>query len=284
MLMMLGACCYRNEVPNDGGEGGAGASNEPSSILAGGAIEQPSSEPQSQETTTQNNPNSKQENKYDWLPEKFRVQTSDGLDIDPIASAQKMAASYDGLSKRLGTGDIPPKSAEEYELNIESDALNFEDFKKDPDNQAFLSKAHEHGLTSKQLEFVLNEYAQVMPKAFERFKGLTEEQATAELSETWKTEPEFKAHLKDAFAAFNKYASPADKERIDEIGNNPVVIRLLANMGKNLREDSPVINNTGITSDSVEGIMKSDAYRNPNHPDYKSAQQKVRQYYESTFK
>lgn len=198
-------------------------------------------------------------------------------------SAEKMANSYKSLASRLGTGDIPPKSADEYNIKIESETLNFDDFKKDPENQEFLSKALERGMTSKQVEFVLNEYARVMPAAFDRFKGLIQEQAHSELTETWKSEAEFKSNLKDAFTAFNKYAAPEDKGKIDEIGNNPIVIRLLANMGNNPREDAPPAKNTGLEPDDVQKIMKTDAYRDPGHPDYKEAQRKVREFYQEKY-
>ncbi|AZS49332.1 hypothetical protein DM558_00415 [Entomomonas moraniae] len=270
-----------NELDEHGGDGGTGSPNEPNSILAGGGFKNEEKPLVNDENKEEGKEEKQGSDGYDWLPEKFRVQTSDGLELDLKASAEKMAASYDGLSKRMGTGDIPPKSADEYDLKIESETLNFDDFKKDPENHAFLSKAHEQGMTSKQVEFVLNEYARVMPAAFDKFKGLTIEQAQAELTETWKSEADFKSNIKDAFTAFNKYASPEDKGKIDEIGNNPIVIRLLANMGKGLREDAPPAKNTGLEPDNVAKIMISDAYRDPRHPDYKEAQRKVREYYQS---
>ena len=42
-----------------------------------------------------------------------------------------------------------------------------------------------------------------------------------------------------AFKAFDAFAAEADRTRIDEIGNNPIVLRLLANIGKEMQEDSP---------------------------------------------
>lgn len=49
-------------------------------------------------------------------------------------------------------------------------------------------------------------------------------------------------------------------------------------MGKNLREDALPAKNTGLEPDNVEKIMRSDAYRDPRHPDYKEAQRKVREF------
>ena len=115
------------------------------------------------------------------------------------------------------------------------------------------------------------------------FNRLTIEQAHSELNETWKSEAEFKSNIKDAFTAFNKYASPDDKGKIDEIGNNPIIIRLLANMGKNLRDDTPLAKNTGLEPDDVQKIMKSEAYRNPLHLDHKDASRKVREFYQGKY-
>jgi hypothetical protein len=51
----------------------------------------------------------------DWLPEKFRVMGEDGkLSIE--SSARKLAENYTHLEKRMGSGDAPPKTADEYAL------------------------------------------------------------------------------------------------------------------------------------------------------------------------
>lgn len=241
-----------SELPNDGGEGGAGSNNEPNSILADGGFENEEKPPVNDENKEEGK--EEKQGEYDFLEDKFRVLNPDNT-VNLEMSAEKMANSYKSLASRLGTGDVPPKSADEYNIKIESETLNFDDFKKDPENQAFLSKAHEQGMTSKQVEFVLNEYARVMPAAFDKFKGLTQEQAQAELTETWKSEADFKSNIKDAFTAFNKYASPEDKGKIDEIGNNPIVIRLLANMGISLKEDVPPAKNIGLEPDNIERMM-----------------------------
>lgn len=269
-----------NEVDEQGGEGGVALSDASISILAGGGLEK-EEKPLVNDENKEEDKEAKQ-GEYDFLEDKFRVLNPDNT-VNLEMSAEKMANSYKSLASRLGTGDVPPKSADEYNIKIESETLNFDDFKKDPENQGFLSKALECGMTSKQVEFVLNEYARVMPAAFDRFKGLTQEQAQSELTETWKSEAEFKSNIKDAFSAFNKYASPEDKGKIDEIGNNPIIIRLLANMGKNLREDAPPAKNTGLEPDDVQKIMKTDAYRDPKHPDHKEAHKKVREYYQGKY-
>ncbi|MFX4650851.1 hypothetical protein ABTB10_19455, partial [Acinetobacter baumannii] len=56
--------------------------------------------------------------------------------------------------KRVGTGDLPPKTADEYKLERE----DFEGFKADESNKEFLAEAHKHGITNKQLDFLISEY------------------------------------------------------------------------------------------------------------------------------
>ncbi|WP_407532850.1 hypothetical protein [Acinetobacter baumannii] len=87
------------------------------------------------------------------FPEKFKVTAEDGS-VDYKATLSKMNESYTGLEKRIGSGDLPPKDIAGYKLGRE----DFEQFKSDESNQAFLTKALEHGITNKQLDFLLSEY------------------------------------------------------------------------------------------------------------------------------
>lgn len=267
-----------NELPDDGGEGGAGSSNEPNSILAGAGSQQELTPP----ANTPPEPN--QTANYDWLPEKFIVKTSDGLEVDPIESAKKMAASYDGLSKRLGTGDIPPKDAESYTVDFGEKALmSFDEFKAEPENQEFLKQAHELGMTEKQVQFVLGQYMERLPEIIQAGKDATLEAAQSALNEVWKSEAEFTRNLQGAYKAFQHYASPEDKQLIDQIGNNPLVIKLLANIGKDLQEDDGIAKPQGINPDDAKALMRGEAYRNPNHPDHKAVHARVREFYEKNY-
>src|SRR5690606_14417341 len=72
-----------------------------------------------------------------WLPEKHRVLAEDGT-VDEAASARKLADAYRHLEARLGSGDVPPKSAEDYALQVEGlDAEQIDAFKADPMFQDF---------------------------------------------------------------------------------------------------------------------------------------------------
>lgn len=217
-----------------------------------------------------------------FLPEKYQVLKDDGS-LDLEQSARKLSEGYSHLEKRLGTGDVPPRQAEDYEVDLHSDLLSFAEFKQQPENVEFLKKAHELGMTQKQLEFVLGEYVERLPELAQLGKELTIEEAYDSLSQAWTNEQELTSNLTAAYQAFQHYASPEDLQRIDEIGNNPIVIRLLANIGKTLQEDAGIGKSLGYQVEDVRKLMMSEAYRNSSHPDHKSVHEQVAHYYQTTY-
>jgi hypothetical protein len=84
------------------------------------------------------------------IPEKYQVKKEDGtLDIE--ASSLKLAEAYGHLEKRLGSGDVPPKTAEEYQVTV-PDALK-DVWKPDDDTllQDFKKEAHSKGMTGSSI-------------------------------------------------------------------------------------------------------------------------------------
>lgn len=212
----------------------------------------------------------------DWIPEKFRVLNGDALDVE--ASARKLAESYTGLEKRVGSGDVPPKSADDYTTTV-PDA--FKDVWQEDDRfKAFKADAIGAGLTQKQFDFVVGKYFGVVPELVQGAAQLDAAKATEELRQVWTTDSEFKANVGDALKAFEKYADPADMARIDEIGNNPVVLRILAKVGKETQEAGGITQQGASTgADNVQDLLRSDAYLNAKHPDHKATSAKVQAFY-----
>jgi hypothetical protein len=218
-----------------------------------------------------------------WLPEKYQVKTEAGLDLE--GSAKKMADAYRALEKRLGTGDLPPESPEKYAIEGLPESFSIEDLKADPKTQGFLKGAHAKGMTNAQVSFVLNEYARVAPELVQGAKSLDATQAREQLATVWADEPVMTSNLKHALKAANIAAEKAGLsiEEIDAagLGNNPTFIRLLAALGPEFSEDTP-INSAGIASKdtTIEELERSEAYRNPKHKDYESVSAQIRRYYE----
>ncbi|HIC7823458.1 TPA: hypothetical protein ACW7KR_000102 [Enterobacter hormaechei] len=253
---------------NGGGEDGGSSNNpgtgEPSgnSLLSTGAGEQGAN---------------------DWLPEKFRVMGEDGkLSIE--SSARKLAENYTHLEKRMGSGDAPPKTSDEYAPKVEVEGFNWEEFKADPRMQSFMKTAHAKGITNDQMSFILGEYAQRAPELVGGAAELDSQSATTQLREVWKTDAEFKQNIGLAFRAFNSLADDGDRGRIDEIGNNPMVIRMLAKVGAEMQEDAPAGGDVNLEEQqSIRDLMKSPAYMDPKHPDHERVSAKVKAYYQKRY-
>ncbi|MCL2899777.1 hypothetical protein [Brenneria tiliae] len=244
------------------GDGGNSAGND-DSLLGAGAAGQPG--------------------ESDWVPEKFRVVGEDGK-LNVEGSARKLAESYTHLEKRLGSGDAPPKSADEYAPKVEAEGFNWDEFKADPEMQGFLKSAHAKGITNDQLGFILGEYAQRAPDLVNGAAALDQEAATTALKEVWKTDAEFKQNLGLAYRAFQSLADPADQGKINEIGNNPLVIRMLAKVGKEMQEDSPAGGEVNLEEQqSIRDLMKTEAYTDPKHADHEKVSARVRNYYAKTY-
>lgn len=219
----------------------------------------------------------------DWLPEKFRVVGEDGkLSIE--SSARKLAENYTHLEKRMGSGDAPPKTSDEYAPKVEVEGFNWEEFKADPRMQSFMKTAHAKGITNDQMSFILGEYAQRAPELVGGAAELDSQSATTQLREVWKTDAEFKQNIGLAFRAFNSLADDADKGRIDEIGNNPMVIRMLAKVGAEMQEDSPAGGDVSLEEQqTIRDLMKSPAYMDPKHADHERVSAQVKAYYQKRY-
>lgn len=219
----------------------------------------------------------------DWLPEKYRVMGEDGkLNIE--GSARKLADAHTSLEKRLGSVGTPPKTADEYEPKVEVEGFNWEEFKADPRMQSFMKSAHAKGITNDQMSFILGEYAQRAPELVGGAAALDSEAASTQLREIWKTDAEFNKNIGLAFRAFNSLADDADKGRIDEIGNNPMVIRMLAKVGAEMQEDAPAGGDVNLEEQqTIRDLMKSPAYMDPKHADHERVSARVKAYYQKRY-
>ncbi|HHO0149489.1 hypothetical protein [Klebsiella pneumoniae] len=219
----------------------------------------------------------------DWLPEKYRVMGDDGK-LNVEGSARKLADAYTHLEKRMGSGDTPPKTADEYAPKVEVEGFKWDEFKADPRMQSFMKSAHAKGITNDQMGFILGEYAQLAPELVNGAAALDSEAAATQLRETWKTDAEFNKNIGLAFRAFNSLADDSDKGRMDEIGNNPMVIRMLAKIGAEMQEDAPAGGDVNLEEQqSIRDLMKSPAYMDPKHADHENVSARVRAYYQKRY-
>lgn len=214
------------------------------------------------------------------IPEKYQVKKEDGsLDIE--ASSLKLAEAYGHLEKRMGSGDLPPKTAGEYEIAVPEALKNQWNPKEDLKLQAFLDKAHSKGLTQGQLDMVMESYFETAQQLVGGNRQLSEEECIADLRKGWKDDATFKGEVAKAYKAAVGYGGEDAQAILADHGNDPRLIRMLARIGGEMGEDRSL--NPGGTlqgGQSVESLMSSEAYANPKHADHAKVSAQVKAYFD----
>ncbi|XMB47403.1 hypothetical protein QQ999_15950 [Pseudomonas fluorescens] len=181
----------------------------------------------------------------DYIPEKYRTNKEDGT-LDLEASNRKVAEAYKHLETRMGSGDVPPKTADEYAVKLEGvEGFNWDEFKADPDTQSFLKGAHAKGLTNDQVQYVIGEYMKAAPGLIEGGGQLSQQDCAATLKAAWGDEQAMKQNVRASFRAAEAFASepgkPGNFATLQaKYGNDPDFIAFTANIGKELKEDTAI--------------------------------------------
>lgn len=214
----------------------------------------------------------------DWFPEKFRVMSEDGK-FDMAASSKKLMDSYAHFEKRMGAGDMPPEAPDGYKDFTPPEA--FKDVQLDPElTRSFRERAHKAGLTQGQLDFVMGEYFGLVPTLLDAAAGLSADEARAELSKVWSTPAELQANMTAAERAVAQVPEALQAQLRQKYGTDPLFWQFAAAYGREAREDRPPAPNGGSgTVTDTEALMRSEAYRNPKHPDHEKVSQQVRDAY-----
>lgn len=209
------------------------------------------------------------------IPDKFKVVSEDGS-VDYKATVAKLTESYSGLEKRVGTGDLPPKTVDEYKLERED--FDFEEFKADESNKEFLTEAHKHGITSKQLDFLISEYDKRAVDLVSNSSQIDTSTTVQTLQTEWGEK--YESNIFNAVKAAKACGISEDQINDPLIGNNVAFIKMAAYFGSQLNEDKP-INNGSVVSTDIQSLMRSEAFFNPRHPDHKSVKSQIDSYYDS---
>lgn len=213
------------------------------------------------------------------IPEKYQVKKEDGtLDIE--ASSLKLAEAYGHLEKRMGTGDAPPKSAADYQITVPDVLKDSWNPAEDKNLQDFLSKAHAKGFTQGQIDLALETYHTLAPNLMAGNAQLSVDECVASLRETWKTDAEYNEGVELSYKAAVAYAGEDAQALMDKYGNDPMIIKAFARIGKEMGEDKSINPGSELPAGtSVESMITSDAYNNPKHPDHAKVSKQVADYY-----
>lgn len=203
------------------------------------------------------------------VPDKFKNE-------DGTLNEQGVLKSYGELEKKLGAHGTPPEKAEDYKIEDkfpEGLEVNAEG------RTAFLAKCHERGMTNDQVQFIMDEYAEIVSVA------------TVEATETREgTIEQMKKLYGDDYhekmaSAMNAFrAAGVEGISINDVGNNPAMIQILSVLGANLTEDQiprglPPLG--GMTEGDLHKLMASEAYWDKKHADHINTVEKVTAYYKA---
>lgn len=200
----------------------------------------------------------------DYIPEKYRTNKEDGT-LDLEASSRKVAEAYKHLETRLGSGDVPPKTADEYTVKLEGvEGFDWAEFKADPDTQSFLKGAHAKGLSNDQVQYVIGEYMKAAPNLIGGAAQLTQQDCTAALKAAWGDDQAIRANVTASYRAAEAFASQGDapgnfNALMAKYGNDPDFIAFTANIGKELKEDSAI--NGGAQVSEADFAVKTSELR-----------------------
>lgn len=210
------------------------------------------------------------------IPDKFKVTAEDGS-VDYKATVAKMNDSYTYLEKKVGTGEVAPKSVDEYKLERED--FDFEEFKADESNKEFLTEAHKHGITNKQLDFLLSEYDKRAADLVSTSSQIDTDTTVQTLQSEWGND-KYEANIFNAVKAARACGITDEQINNPLIGNNVAFIKMAAYFGSQMTEDKPINNGTPVNVD-IQSLMRSDAFFNVKHPDHKSVKAQIDSYYDS---
>lgn len=228
----------------------------------------------------------------DFIPEKYRTNKEDGT-LDLEASSRKVAEAYKHLETRLGSGDAPPKTAEEYTVKLEGvEGFDWNEFKADPDTQSFLKGAHSRGLTNDQVQYVIGEYMKAAPNLIGGAAQLTQQDCTAALKTVWGDDQTIRTNVSASYRAAEAFASQGDapgnfNALMAKYGNDPDFIAFTANIGKELKEDRAI--NGGAQVSEADFAVKTAELRQqlqtlpPHDPKRKGIQTQLDDLYNSKY-
>ena len=177
--------------------------------------------------------------------------------VDQNLDTTTQTQNNDDLQQPAGV----PETADQYKVEV--DGFDFDSFKQD--NADVIESFHKAGMNNEQLTEVV--------KAWDNYQQVNIEN----LKEEWG----------DQYGQNINYA----KHAISALGFTPeqmnsptAVIQLASAIGKQLQEDLAPQNTQQNGSETIEQLMMSEAYLNPQHPDHKRVYSQVERQYQQKYK
>lgn len=215
----------------------------------------------------------------DLFPEAFRVMNGDQIDYH--ATAGKLAEAYNA---RAAYGEVPANDAEYNPVDVGPGA-KWEEVKELDAVKTFTAEARKLGMTHEQYAYALKTVAAAEMDG--RNYALNQNKAESEkaLREAWAEASTYDRNIKAAGAAVRAFI-PANEQAAftNRYGNDAGIIQLLAKIGSEISEDSPLGMASPVpTQEDVKTIMQSPEYLDSKNPGHAAAMAKVQRFYQKHF-
>lgn len=197
-----------------------------------------------------------------------QLALENGLSVDQYNAIMEYYAQY-GVNP---SGTVPG-NAEDYEFNFEERGIDV-----DPNlSSEFKGLAKQLGLSQTQYEKLVDAHFNAVSVTN------TPDYAANALKQEWGKD--FSTNIEYAKQAFKTYGQGVNEA---SVGNNPEVLKLLANLGKDLGEDNgvrnqPTTNASNYSDEQINQLMLGEAYNDPMHPAHKETMNRVTRWFEQKY-
>lgn len=214
------------------------------------------------------------------IPEKFHVKHDDGTP-NVEASWAKVEEHRAHLERRLGSGDIPPQTVDGYKVNIPealADKVDAAELASTQGVKDLLGKLHAAGASQAIVDVAVGELLQrgvALRQAMPTLQA-AECEATLRGMDGWKTDTEYNKQVGEAVRAGRAIFGGDFEAMLDTYGSDPRFIKGLAAMGPEMVEDTAASADAmQQLGESLDALMASKAYMNPNDPNHSQTKAKV---------
>lgn len=180
---------------------------------------------------------------YSWVPKKYmRDGKPDFQALEKARANLEKKLSQKGVTLAPET---PDEYVHEWTSNLPIDEAA---------SSAFKEEALKMGLSVDQYKFIMDKYQENVGQFVH-----TAERAENELKSAWGKD--YADNMRLANRAFEEYV-PADVS-LEEIGNNPAIIKILARIGAELSEDTAPARSsvsTSLSQSEIEAMMRTPEY------------------------
>lgn len=199
-----------------------------------------------------------------WNAEKGEVN---------LEAWSKSTAELEGRIRDVG---LPPKDAAEYKFDL-PDTFKAAGVDFDPDTVASLKAfAHKAGYSQKQFESTMTALYSSVDSIVQTAERMDRSQTMKALTDHYKTPDAVQGAVKAAYDVFSAYADEEEMQHLYRVVNDPVAVRVLSKIGKELKEDPGVNVGDILTGDNVDDLMaKGSPYWDQSHPQHVRTKQKV---------